>query len=213
MWQVHAVVAEGLYDLGWFFDGTCPTSSAMDTWTLLTECHRRLPKEAVFACATAAWLHGLNGSPTQPVDIIMPPGSSIRSRRALTVRRSKLAPREVTRIRDLPATTLHRTVRDIALFHPRLDAVAALDAALCKKLTTKALLLMDPVTARGRRGARRLRHLIELAEPAESPMETRLRWLLLEACLPRPQVQAELREKDGTFLGRADLYYSPAHGL
>jgi len=41
-------------------------------------------------------------------------------------------------------------------------------------------------------------------------METRLRWLLLRAGLPRPQVQVDLRDSDGRFLGRADLYYSAA---
>jgi very-short-patch-repair endonuclease len=44
----------------------------------------------------------------------------------------------------------------------------------------------------------------ELAEPAESPMETRLRWLLIAVGLPRPQVQAKLS------FGRADLYYPSA---
>ena len=52
----------------------------------------------------------------------------------------------------------------------------------------------------------------DLAEPAESPMETRLRWHILQASLPRPQVQTELRDADGRFVGRADLYY-PASKL
>jgi len=38
-------------------------------------------------------------------------------------------------------------------------------------------------------------------------METRLRWHILHAGLPRPQVQAELRNPEGRFVGRADLYY------
>jgi hypothetical protein len=50
----------------------------------------------------------------------------------------------------------------------------------------------------------------DLAEPAESPMETRLRWLLLEAGLPRPEVQADLHDADGQFVGRADLLYRVA---
>ena len=44
----------------------------------------------------------------------------------------------------------------------------------------------------------------ELAEPAESPMETRLRWLLINAGLPRPEVRFTLS------FGRADLYYPQA---
>ena len=38
-------------------------------------------------------------------------------------------------------------------------------------------------------------------------METRLRWLLLEAGLPRVQVQVDRCDPKNRFLGRADLYY------
>ena len=65
--------------------------------------------------------------------------------------------------------------------------------------------------ADGRAGARRLRTLAALAERAESPMETRLRWLLLKAGLPHPEVQTDLCDVKGRFLGRADLYYPEAH--
>ena len=41
-------------------------------------------------------------------------------------------------------------------------------------------------------------------------METRLRWLLISARLPRPEVQAELHDSSGRFVGRADLYYPAA---
>ena len=60
------------------------------------------------------------------------------------------------------------------------------------------LVLADEALRRG------LGRFDDLAEPAESPMETRLRWTLLEAGLPRPQVQAKLS------FGRADLYYPQA---
>jgi hypothetical protein len=63
------------------------------------------------------------------------------------------------------------------------------------------------------RNVSRLRRVVELAEPAtESPMETRLRILLIEAGLPRPQVQVWLADQRGAFVGRADLYY-PSHRL
>lgn len=56
----------------------------------------------------------------------------------------------------------------------------------------------------------RLRQLSLLAAPAESPMETRLRWLLFQAGLPRPEVQANLRDGSARFVGRADLYFPAA---
>ena len=38
-------------------------------------------------------------------------------------------------------------------------------------------------------------------------METRLRHLLLRRGMPRPEVQTELHDSSGVFVGRADLYY------
>ena len=55
-----------------------------------------------------------------------------------------------------------------------------------------------------------MRALAALAAPAESPMETRLRWLLIDPGLSRPEVQKDLRDGDGRFVGRADLYYPAA---
>ena len=38
-------------------------------------------------------------------------------------------------------------------------------------------------------------------------MESRLRLLLVQAGLPRPEVQVPLHDADGRFIGRLDLYY------
>jgi very-short-patch-repair endonuclease len=74
------------------------------------------------------------------------------------------------------------------------ESVVVLDAALHKRL-----IRLDQVP----------RHR-EYVEPAtESPMETRLRLLLILAGLPRPQVQVSLGNAT-SFLGRADLYYPDA---
>jgi len=56
----------------------------------------------------------------------------------------------------------------------------------------------------------RLHTLALLAARAESPMETRLRWLLIQGGLPRPEVQTDLRDAASRFVGRADLYYPSA---
>ncbi len=42
-------------------------------------------------------------------------------------------------------------------------------------------------------------------------METRLRWLLIQRGLPMPEVQSDLYDGGGRFVGRADLYYPSAH--
>ncbi len=100
--------------------------------------------------------------------------------------------RGAVKVRGLPATTVKRTLMDLCRRLPAVEALVVLDSAL-------------------RAGHPRIGHpLGTLAEPADSPMETRLRWLLLEAGLPRPEVQTDLRDAGHRFVGRADLYYPSA---
>jgi very-short-patch-repair endonuclease len=69
------------------------------------------------------------------------------------------------------------------------------------------------ITRSAFQGARQFRRVVEAAEPlAASPMETRLRMLLVLAKLPRPKAQVSLHDGHGRFLGRVDLYYA-AHRL
>ncbi len=95
--------------------------------------------------------------------------------------------------RGFRTTSIVRTLADLERRLPLIEAVVIADEALHKRLLRVHQL-------RGR--------VADLAEPAaESPMETRLRLLLVLAGLPRPQVQVTLRDENGTFLGRADLLY------
>jgi very-short-patch-repair endonuclease len=81
---------------------------------------------------------------------------------------------------------------------PDVEVLIAIDMALSKKLMRANAL-----------SRRKLRSLAAVAAPAESPMETRLRWLLIQRGLPRPQVQVNLGdERNG--IGRVDLYYPQA---
>ena len=96
--------------------------------------------------------------------------------------------RDVALVRGLRATTIHRTFRDLERRLPPVELLVLADQALRLNL--------------GR--------FHDLAERAESPMETRLRWRLLQAGLPKPQVQANLHDGSGRFVGRADLYYPEA---
>ncbi len=55
------------------------------------------------------------------------------------------------------------------------------------------------------------RRVLELTEPkSESPMESRLRMLLVREGLPRPAAQVSVYGVGGAFLGRLDLYYPQA---
>jgi Protein of unknown function (DUF559) len=61
------------------------------------------------------------------------------------------------------------------------------------------------------RGGARARAVLGVADAlAGSPMESVLRWSLLEAGLPRPVLQHVVTDASGRFAGRADLAW-PAH--
>jgi len=179
-------------------------------WQLLSAWERLLPAEAVFAGATGLWLFGLDLQPVDPVEVEVPPSSGLRSRAGLSVRRCVIPPNEVVSIGGMHATALPRALAGLCLTRPPVDALIAVDMAVRSGLTDAAALGRYAAATKGRAGTGRLRLLAQLAAAAESPMETRLRWLLLEAGLPRPDVQVNLRDDGGHFVGRADLYYPAA---
>jgi len=179
----------------------------VDPIMVLSAWRRQLPRHAVFAGKTAAWLHGLDLEPLNPIELIVPSSSGVRSRPGLAVRRCDLPACDVATARGFAATTVHRTLFDLCLRLAPVEALATLDAAVQSRFVDKESLRRYAGQVDGRAGARRLRSLAAFAEPAESPMETRLRWLLLQAGLPRPEVQSDLHNARGRFIGRADLYY------
>lgn len=180
--------SEGLRSKCWRHLGRglyCWTKLEVEPWHLLGAWRNLLPPEFAFAGLSAAWLYRLDVDPCHPVEVVVPPGSWARSRAGLVVRHGVF---ELTTARGLPTTTIERTFRDLRRRLPPVEILVLADQAL----------------------RLRLGRFDDLAEPAESPMETRLRWSLLEAGLPKPEVQKELRDTDGRFLGRADLYYPQA---
>lgn len=97
---------------------------------------------------------------------------------------------EVTLIAGMPVTTPARTALDLACRFPVGTAVAAIDA-LARATDLKMIdVEMLAERYRGRRGIRRARTSLALVDSgAESPRETWLRLLLVEAGFPRPQTQ------------------------
>ncbi len=174
-----------------------------DLWQVLRAWQDSLPEEALFAGKTAAWILGLDFNPTDPVDIVVPPNSGVRSRPGLSVRHCQIPASETITARVLRATSLHRTLRDLSRRLSAVEVLVAMDMAIAKGLTNATKLVRCA-------GTRKLRSIAALAAPAESPMETRLRWLLIQRGLPRPEVQVDLRDEEDRFLARADLYYPSA---
>jgi len=127
----------------------------------------------------------------------------------VAIRRAKLTSGEVVRLNGVHATSILRTLLDVARYQPLVEAVVAMDAALHKKVVSPGQLRAYVAAKGGHRGFARLDRVVGLAEPAtESPMETRLRMVLVLAGLPRPAVQVPIHDQRGRYLGRPDLYYA-----
>ena len=182
------------------------TDQLEDPLLTLKAWQRVLPPETVFIGASAAWLHGLDTEPTKPIEVAHPTTSGVRSRPGLTVRHIEIPATEVVTLRGLRTAALPITLAGLCLSRPSVEALVVIDMAVRKRRINSRGLAEYAESIKGRPGAARLRSLAQLAAPAESPMETRLRWLLIEAGLPRPEIQARLL--DGA--ARADLYYPEA---
>ena len=183
-----------------------PARRGADAMQKLAAAELRLPAQAAFSGLTAAWLHGLDVEPCDPIEITIPKEAGVSGRAGLAVRQSPL--KEVTVVDGIRATPPLRTVGEICSRLRLMDAVVIADMALHAGLVTIAQLVSWTNGHAGHRGIKNLRQVIEFAEPAaESPMESRLRMVLVLGGLPRPHAQVEIFDLHGEFAGRTDLYY------
>ncbi len=142
---------------------------------------------------TAAELHGFGVLDESATHVIAP--ATRRTRRpGLVVHSSALRPADVCRYTGVAATTAKRTVIDLARSVPAADGLAVLDAALHGRLVSPYSLREELRHHDERRGIVVARELVALADgKAESPMESRLRLRCIDAGLPRPELQIEVR--------------------
>jgi hypothetical protein len=124
----------------------------------------------------------------------------------LCPRADRLEDAEICVVRGVTVTTPERTALDLGCWYPLMKAVAAIDA-LARATELKIAdvgVLAD--RAFGRRGIGRARRAIELADAgAQSPKESWLRTLLIEAGLPRPQTQIPVHDEWGKAIAYLDM--------
>lgn len=124
-----------------------------------------------------------------PAEVVVPGGGQ-RSHPGLIVHRDRLQSGEITRVGSVSATTPLRTAFDLARGLDLTEAVVAVDRLANRHRFAPDLLLNLTARNRGRRGVARVPGVLAVASPyAGSPMETRLRLLIVGAGLPRPAVQ------------------------
>lgn len=150
---------------------------------------------------------GADGRSALPVPVVTPPPLQMRRRDGLVLWRSPLEPDDVVEVNGIPVTAPLRTAFDCARRSPLAEAVVALDALAA----TCALDLADVgryiASRRGWGGVPLARAALALADPrSRSAGESRLRvFWMLEAGLPRPEVNVRVLDPDGHLVGIVDL--------
>jgi predicted transcriptional regulator of viral defense system len=133
-----------------------------------------------------------------------------RRGRGYVVTRASLPDADLTRVLAFAATSPARTLVDCAREWSVLDAVVAMDAALHAGLVDREDLRAAVLRATHWIGIGDAARAFGLADGrAESPLESRGRVALLEAGLPRPELQVEIHGPRG-FVARVDAWYEEA---
>lgn len=161
-------------------------------------------RRGIIAGFSASALHGAKWvEVAAPLDIIH---SNRNPLPGIRVHSDAIAQDEVVVIEGVPATTPSRTALDLGCWYPRSEAVAAIDAlARATDLKTPDVDLLAQRYP-GRRGIRQARATLDLVDAgAQSPKETWLRLLLIQAGLPRPQTQIPVRDEFGDPIAYLDM--------
>jgi len=161
-------------------------------------------RRGIIAGAAAAALHGAQWIPEDvPVELVH---ANSRAPHGVLVRRGVLKDGETQTIAGYAVTTPERTAFDIGRRGAVHSAVARLDA-LARATGFKIDDVLRVAQAHpGSPGLRRLETALELVDPgAQSPRETYLRLLFIDAGLPRPQTQIPVFGADGIPVAYLDL--------
>ena len=171
-----------------------------------------VPPTAVVTDECAAWARGVDlvarGDHVvpPPVSIAQPHGRGRVRQSGTDGRRRLLVARDIETLHGVRVTTSLRTGLDLARTRSRFRGIAALDAMLRTHDFTQDEMLREIRRFKGYRGVVRLRNLAPLADPrAESPAESALRLLWLDAGLPAPALQIPVVVDDGWEAFRLDL--------
>lgn len=148
-------------------------------------------RRGVIAGRAAAALHGAKWVDDRtPIEII---AAHTRPQPGVVVREERISDDEITSVDGLLVTTPVRTALDLGRHLPRDAAVAHLDALGWATGVTPEQAIELAGGYRGARGIRRAcRSLALMDSGAQSPRETRLRLLLIDAGLPKPRTQVHV---------------------
>jgi hypothetical protein len=166
------------------------------------------PPGACISHHTAAAMWGAAPPATTAVHVRQQSECGRSVRQGVQAHYSGLAPATTTH-RGLPITTPEQTFLDLAAAGLTLvELVIIGDGLVEAKATTVERLVAAASEMRVRRHRLAQRAASLVREGVDSPMETRLRLLLILAGLPEPTVNVIVRGRDGEWLRRFDLCYT-----
>src|ERR1700744_1189304 len=161
-------------------------------------------RRGVIAGFSAASLHGSRWvDDRQVVQLIH---DNRRNPPGVQTHRDRIEDDEIARVAGLSVTSPARTALDFGCWYPTMTAVAGIDA-LARAVDVKApdiesLARRSP----GRRGIARARRSIDFFDAgAQSPKESWLRVVLIQAGLPRPQTQIPVLNEFGSAIAYLDM--------
>ncbi len=164
----------------------------------------------VLSHASAARFHGLVLPRGVDDDVRLTHPDEWRCGRGYRIAAAALPPEDVVDAGPFRVTTAARTLVDCARDWSLVDAVVAMDAAMQGRQVGRADVQAAVLRQTHWVGIGAAARALGLADGrAESPLETRGRLALVEAGLPRPELQVELHGPRG-FLGRVDAWYEEA---
>ncbi|MEU4520949.1 DUF559 domain-containing protein [Amycolatopsis sp. NPDC024027] len=187
---------------------------AADSLNLLTLAQAALihvGRPAALSGATSLALHGISAVADTVVHLSVPPSKRARSKPGLVVHRAEYEPSDVIELEGLPVFSLDLALADYLCDGDERTAFAAVDQAMAGLPPAHCRTLRENVRdrlvdRRNRRGIHRGQMLLALATgKAESPPESILRLLVVEAGFPVPEVQFEITGVDGRRLYVLDI--------
>lgn len=161
-------------------------------------------RRGVVAGFAAAALHGSKWvDNAQVVELIHDNG---RSPPGIRTHRDRIEEDEIDLFAGMPVTSPVRTALDFGCWYPTMTAVAAIDAlGGATEIKAADIELLAHRYAR-RRGIARARDAVDLFDAgAQSPKESWLRIVLIQAGLPRPQTQIPVLDEFGDAIAYLDM--------
>jgi very-short-patch-repair endonuclease len=185
-----------------------PKADAPDLTLRSHAAYRYVEGAGVLSGYSAAELLGASCGPRDAPAEVTVPHRGQRATAGLLVHRTDLAPGEMQDLDGVRVTTPMRTAYDLARRDDLVEGVVAVDALSRTHEFDPDLLLHFAVHHRGTRGNDQIATVLAHADRRSgSPMETRLRMLVLQAGLPRPEVQWVVQDDQARTAVWLDLAY------